>query len=125
MWAQVVNILIGLWAMISPAVFHAEQTAADNNHITGPLIITFAVTSLWEINRSVRLVNIVIGGWLALSPLFIHFGQPMWLSNVIAGIVVVILSLVKQEKKTHYGGGWRSLFQKNPVHMKKANVQNK
>lgn len=116
MWAQLTNILIGLWIMISPVMFYADKTAANNQHITGPLIITFAVIALWEINRNVRLVNILMGIWLIVSPLFIHFDNAMIWSNIIAGVLIIIFSLVKRKRKTKYGGGWKSLFQTNPVH---------
>jgi len=118
MWMQVMNILVGLWIMISPVIFYADKVAANNEHITGPLIITFAVIALWEINRNVRLINILTGSWLIVSPLFIHFNSVMIWSNIIAGVLVIIFSLIKRKKKTNYGGGWKSLFQKNPAHMR-------
>jgi hypothetical protein len=118
MWAQLTNILIGLWIMISPAIFYADRTAANNQHITGPLIITFAVIALWEINRNVRLVNILTGSWLIISPLFIHFNAAMIWSNIIAGVLIIVFSLIKRKRKTNYGGGWKSLFLKDSAHMR-------
>lgn len=117
MWTQIVNVLIGLWIMISPVVFDADKVAANNQHITGPLIITFAVIALWEINRNVKLINVITGSWLIISPLLIDFSNVIIWSNIIAGIFVIAFSVIKRKGNTNYGGGWKSLFQKNPGHM--------
>ncbi|MGI8952606.1 MAG: SPW repeat domain-containing protein [Chitinophagaceae bacterium] len=117
MWARILSMLIGLGLMITPAVFNFDKIAADNNHIVGPLVITFAVISLWEINRNVRLFNIVTGGWLIISPFILKFSSPALLIDLFSGIAVVIFSFYKGKIKHSYGGGWRSLFQKNPLHI--------
>lgn len=123
MWAKLLNILLGIWVVAAPAVFTATGAAANNNYITGPLIITFAVTSLWDINDKVRLVNLLTGAWLVLSFLFIAIdAAPLIYSNIICGIGIIIFSLVKGKRKHFYGGGWLSLFQKNPMHIQQANA---
>lgn len=117
MWAQIVNILIGLGLMVTPAILKFDRVASDNNHIAGPLVITFAVISLWEINRNVRLFNIITGCWLALSPFIIGFASDARVTDIVSGIAVIIFSLFKGKIKSRYGGGWRSLFQKQPLHV--------
>lgn len=117
MWAQIVNILIGLGLMVVPAIFKFDRIAADNNHIVGPLVVTFAVISLWEINRNARLFNIVTGLWLVLSPFVLGFASPERTIDILSGVAVILFSLFKGKIKSRYGGGWRSLFQKHPMHM--------
>ena len=121
MIALVLNIVIGLWVMVSPSVLPASTPMADSNHITGPLIMTFSVVALWEVNHSVAKANIPAGAWLLLS--IIVFADVPWevkLSNAVAGVAVILLSLVKRKRKTRYGGGWRSLFQPHPLHLEQA-----
>jgi hypothetical protein len=123
MWAKAINIILGLWIMISPAIFPFNLLMADYNHITGPLIITFSITALWEINRNAKWLNVLVGILLIVATLIIQPGTMMVLvSNLFAAILVIILLFVKEKKKINYGGGWRSLFQKNPPHVKAAAI---
>src|SRR4051794_25044189 len=118
MWAAIINIIIGLFLMIAPAIFHFEKAVADQYHIVAPVVITCAVISLWEINRSAHYINIIPGLWFIVAPFIFHF-QPAsakWIA-VVSGMVILLLSLLKRKVKGKYGGGWRSLFQKHPVHM--------
>lgn len=117
MWAQVINIIMGLIVMIAPDVWHFNSFASHHNHIVGPLVITFAAIALWEVNRTMRLFNIITGFWLIFSPLFITFSTTGLNINIFAGIIIVALSIFKGQIKNSYGGGWRSLLQKNPLHM--------
>ena len=120
MWANIVNILIGLAVMIAPAVFKFDKAAADNNHIVGPLVLTFAIISLWEINHNVRLFNVVTGLWLVLSPFILPFNSVERMIDIPAGVAIIIFSFFQEKLKNRYGGGWRSLFQKNPLHIQEV-----
>lgn len=113
MWAAIINILLGLWLMISPYLFQFEKQATDNNYIVGPLVLTFAITALWEVNRSARFLNIPAGIWLAASPFILSFqsSSATWLT-LLAGVLITALSFVKGKIKGNYGGGWRSLVRK-------------
>jgi len=106
--------------MATPAVLNVNKTAADNYHIVGPLVITFAVVSLWEINRNVRWFNIATGCWLVLSAFVLKTASPVFALNIGCGLAVILFSLYKGKIKNAYGGGWRSLFQKHPLHMQAA-----
>lgn len=117
MWAKIANIVLGLGVMVAPAIFKFEKIAANNNHIAGPSVLTFAIISLWEINRNVRFFNVVTGLWLVLSPFILHFASVDRIIDISTGIAIGIFSLFKERLKTRYGGGWRSLFQKNPLHI--------
>ena len=120
MWASVVHIIAGLWLIFSAGVFHLAGPAANNNHIAGPLVITFAVISLWDINRHALKVNAVIGAWLLLALFLLPYNGASLVSNAIAALIVLVLSLVKRKTSRRFGGGWRSLFQKAPLHLREA-----
>lgn len=115
MWAAIINIFLGLWLMISPALLHFENKASSNNYIVGPLILTFAITALWEVNRSARFLNIAGGLWLIVSPFTLGFQSftSIWLT-LLSGILITAFSFVKGNIERNYGGGWRSLFSKKP-----------
>jgi hypothetical protein len=121
MWAAVINILFGLWLMLAPYVLHFEKAASNNNYIIGPLVITFAIIAAWEVNRSARYFNIIAGAWLVVSPFILDFQQTgASVTTVMSGILIAVLSFVEGSIKGNYGGGWRSLFEKDPVHMKQG-----
>lgn len=118
MWTAIITTIIGLWVMITPELLHADANLHNVNYILGPLIITFSITSYWQINRNVRWLNVVTGIILLFWSI-IYFSHPMpfLISNIISGVLVSSLSLVKRKATTRYGGGWRALFQNHPAHM--------
>lgn len=121
MWTAITNIFLGLWLMISPSVLQMNQSTANNNHIIGPLVITFSIISLWDINRKIMSVNIVLGAWLLVAIFVLNFSTALVLSsNGACACFIVLLSTIKRKPKQHYGGGWHSLFQRNPPHMREA-----
>jgi hypothetical protein len=119
MWGAIINILLGLWLMFSPDLLQFEKAASNNNHIIGPLVLTVAITALWEVNRSVRFFNIPLGAWLVVSPFILGFqlstAAALW-GAILPGVLIIVFSLVKGSIKRRYGGGWRSLFTKDPEH---------
>ena len=123
MWAQVIAMILGLVVMIAPSVADFDTTASNNNYIIGPLVITIAMVAITDVARNLRWCNIPLGAWLILSPFIIGFdGAALWW-NVLSGAAIVFLSCFRGSVKQRFGGGWRSLFQKNPPHMQEAGGQ--
>lgn len=110
MFAAILQIIIGLWIMTAPAVLHHPENAANSCYIIGPLVITFAITALWEINRNIRYLNIPPGLWLAAAPFVLHYGNHPRVNDIVAGLALVLLASIKRKVKRRYGGGWASLF---------------
>lgn len=117
----IVNIVLGLWLMVSPAVFGMNRITSNINHIVGPLVITFSIISLWEINRNAIKVNILLGLWLLIALFLFDYTKTIaFFSNGGAACLIIILSSIKRKGRGKFGGGWRSLFQHNPVHLREA-----
>ena len=115
MRASIVNIILGLWLMISPALLRLQNDAANNNYIFGTVILTFAIIALWEVNRSVRIFNLIPAIWLTVSPFILELPVPLTLwSTALPALCIAGFSLIKGSIKKNYGGGWRSLFVKDP-----------
>jgi hypothetical protein len=117
MWATILNIIIGLGLILVPAYLPMNKEMMNNYYITSPLIITAAITALWEVNRSARYLTFMGGLWLILSPFIFGTDDSLvkWIT-ISAGGLLVVFSSIKGKIKGSYGGGWRSLFQKNPLH---------
>ena len=109
--------------MASPAVLGFEPSEATSSYIVGPLVISFSITAIWEVNRSARLLNIPAGLWLALSPLFLDLGDAALYNSVAGGLAIVVFSVPKGKIEGRYGGGWASLFSRKPVHDPEVEVK--
>lgn len=116
MAAAIVNILLGLWVMIAPAMFDYNEEASNNSYVIGPLVITFAITSIWEVNRNIRYANVLAGLWLAASPFVLEYSGFARYNHLFTGIAIAALSFIKGKIENRYGGGWKSLFEKHPFH---------
>lgn len=111
MWAAIVNVIIGLWIMVSPERFDYTELEANNYFIVGPLVVTAAVISIWDVNRNVRYFNLFAGVWFLLSPLVLPYetSHAVW-NSLASGLLLVFFSLFKGQIKRQFGGGWETLF---------------
>lgn len=117
MWAQIINAMLGLWLMAAPGVFHFGKLASNNDHIIGPLIVTFAVVAWWECTRGARKFNIPLAGWLLIAPWILEYNDALATANdMIMGGLVLLLSRVKGTVTSSYGGGWSSLWKSDTLH---------
>ena len=93
-----INILIGIWLILSPFVvtaFVGLQNARWNNVIVGILVAIFGLVRLSNYSKTGwSWCNFVLGIWLIISPFALAFSSvtvAVW-HNVIVGIVVGLLA---------------------------------
>ena len=120
MWAQAINIFLGLAVMILPGLLGFTEAESNNNFIVGPLVATFALVATTDVGRNARLFNIPAGIWLMIGPLLLGFSTSARLADIFLGILIIIFSLFKGTVSQRFGGGWRSLWQKEPEHWRTA-----
>lgn len=121
MWAQVINALLGIWLMASPGIFGFEGTIADNDHIVGPVIASFAIISWWETTRTVRLYNLVPAVWLIIAPWVLGYENTTAVINDMAvGVLVISLAMVKGKIEGTFGGGWKAIWNSDTLHEREA-----
>ncbi|WP_127845650.1 SPW repeat domain-containing protein [Psychroflexus aestuariivivens] len=121
MWARIINTILGLWLMIAPSFFEYSSLAADNGHILGPVIITFSVIAFWEATRVLRKWNYPIAIWLIIAPWVLGYENNIAIiSDIGVGVLVLLFASVKGKIEKNYGGGWSSLWKKNPKHLKQS-----
>lgn len=121
MWAQIINALLGVFLMATPALFQLGGSASDNFHIFGPIITTFAIVSWWEATRSMRLWNVPPGVWLIVSPIFLSYESRTGIIVAVGtGIAVTALSFVRGKIEKRYGGGWKALWRRGALHEREA-----
>jgi hypothetical protein len=123
MWAQIINIFVGLWVIVSPSVLDLNKAISNNERIVGPIIVTIAFVAISESVRNTRYINIFSGLWLLISPWLLGYEQTAGTINDMAsGLIVIVLSMVKGNLKDTFGGGWRALFRDDPPHIDQANI---
>ena len=104
-WNLPLAAACGVSIMFAPDVLGITGAAADNDHVVGALIVTWAVIGFGEISRPARLLNVPLGLWLMASPWLLsgHTDLSRW-SDVIAGAVVVALSIRRGRVEARFAG---------------------
>lgn len=121
MWPRIINTILGLWLMIAPGIFQYSSAAADNGHIAGPIIVTFSIVAIWEATRVVRKWNLPVGIWLLAAPWILGYDNTIAIiSDMGVGVLVLIFASIQGKITQKFGGGWSSLWQKNPEHIQKT-----
>jgi hypothetical protein len=111
MWARVINILIGLWLIASPAVLQMDKIAANNLRVIGPLVVSFAFIAIWEVTRTLRWVNVALGAWLPLGSWVLGYASLVpTLNESLCGVIIIVLGLVKGKLTRDFGSGWAQLW---------------
>lgn len=121
MWAQIINIIIGIWLMASPEVLMYSGAAADNDHIIGPVITSFAIIALSGCTRFVARYNTPLGIWLLLAPWILGYTETVTIYNdIVSGILVTALSFFMRKTSNQYGGGWTAIWKSDTPHARAA-----
>lgn len=109
-WNLFVIMGIGIWIMAAPEVLGHSGTIADSSHLAGAIIVSFAVTSMSAVARTVRFIHILFGLWLIIAPWI--FGAPstaIW-NGVIAGVILILLAFPKGKVKGSRDGFDKYIF---------------
>jgi hypothetical protein len=95
-----VNILLGIWVVISPFIlgFHSSN-AVWSNVVAGALVGILAIIRWGMHQPGWSWLNLVIGIWLVISPFVFFLGAAAMWNNVILGIIVAAFALTNTYSK--------------------------
>jgi hypothetical protein len=103
-WNLALIMAIGIWIMASPGIFGYQNMMADNHHLTGPIIVTFAVIVMSEVGRPARFIHILFAIWLIASPFILGSeSQTATWNSVIVGAVLIPLTLPRGKVTDSHG----------------------
>lgn len=96
MTASGLNVLAGIWLIISPYLLgFANTSSATNAIIVGIIVGIVALIRVLTSENTAWLswVNIVLGVWLLISPFMLGFmaGRDLW-NSIILGILVIVFA---------------------------------
>lgn len=94
--ASGLNVLAGIWLIISPYILGFAGTAAATNAIiVGIIVGVLALISASSPESATWLswINIILGVWMIISPFILGFaGGAVVMNSIILGIIVIALS---------------------------------
>jgi uncharacterized membrane protein len=104
-WNLLACALLGVWLMSAPAVLGTAGSAADNDHVAGALVVTWAVISFGEVTRPIRWLNIPIGLWLITASWLLAGDTPVPQANdMVVGALLIPLSFRRGRIGERFGG---------------------
>lgn len=116
MWAQCINMLLGIWLMAAPTALGYVGPARTNHRIIGPLAVSCAVIALWEVTRPVRWGNFVFGLWLLVAPWVFTDTWAALLNSSLVGLLLMIFASVRgTAEPQRFGGGWSVLWRVHSI----------
>lgn len=117
MWPRLVNVVIGVWLMVAPAVLGysgVSDIASASDRIVGPLIVSSAIVAIWPEVRPLRWVNAALGTWLLVGvpavALVVDWPLEGIVSSVLSGALTVTMARIEGDIDRRFGGGWRSIW---------------
>jgi hypothetical protein len=110
MSAQLAAAAIGIWLMAAPTVLGYSGIASMIEHIAGPIIAAIAIVAASECTRGVRWANVAVASMLIVAPLWFDHARAATFNSLVSGAAVAVLSTLRSEGRTRFGGGWRVLL---------------
>ncbi len=98
---------IGLFLMLSRAIFDNALPLAGSDHLVGALVLTTAVIAWAEVARPFRFLNIGFGLWLIVAPWVLGGGTIAGsLIGVLSGVALLGLTLPRGKRNAEHYGSW-------------------
>lgn len=102
MWPRAIELMLGLWTVISPFVFQREPGPPQvwaNALVCGAAIMTFSLLSFWNRTRWAYLLNLGVALWLAGFG-YIAGGypsEPIFQNYLLTGLVLLLFAIIPPE----------------------------
>ncbi|MCC7107174.1 MAG: SPW repeat protein [Chloroflexi bacterium] len=107
-WSSGINIIAGLWLIISPWVLGFSGLAAvrNNDVILGIIIVVLAAIREFGAHRASWLswINVIAGAWVFVSAFVLSASTqpaPFW-NNIILGVIVFVLGISSATVTAHH-----------------------
>ncbi len=99
MWARAIELMLGLWLVLTPFIFLGEPGGPDlavPAFAAGALIWLFSTLSFWHPTRRAHLGNLAVSAFLVVYG-YVKTGHPAvphFQSLLIVGLLLVLFAIV-------------------------------
>jgi SPW repeat len=95
-----VNILLGIWVIISPFVLGIHSPKGIWNNVIVGIVVGILAIIRWSMHQpGWSWLNLLLGIWLVISPFVLFLSGPAMWNNVILGIIIAALALTNTYSK--------------------------
>jgi hypothetical protein len=99
-WVSVANVLIGLWLMLTPLLLGTSGRAADQEVISGCIVVAAAVISALtpSLYTPAAWINVFVGIWVAFGPAIVGYSTFLPFaasSDAAAGLAITIIAAIR------------------------------
>ena len=95
-----INILLGIWVIVSPFVLAIHSSKAMwSNVLTGAGVGVLAIIRWGMHQPGWSWLNLILGMWLVISPFVLFLSGPAMWNNVILGIIIAAFALTNTYSK--------------------------
>ncbi len=111
MWAQIVNVALGIWLIVSPDVLGFDGAARTIDRAVGPIVVVLGLLAVREVTRVFRYALFLPSLFLLLIPWFLHYPPGAALANdELVAIAMAICAAIPGRRRQRTGGGWLGLI---------------
>jgi hypothetical protein len=102
MWARVIELMLGVWLLLSPFIFRETAGAGDfrsTDVSTGSTVIVLSLLSFWQPLRRSHIATGVLALWLVIWAWFAAArpGPPAVQNEIVVGLLLLMLAIVPNE----------------------------
>lgn len=95
-----VNIVLGMWVIVSPFVIAFHSAKAVWSNVIAGVIVGILALIRWSMRQpGWSWLNLVVGTWLVISPFVLFLSAAAMWNNVILGIIIAALALTNTYSK--------------------------
>ncbi len=115
MWGRVVEIMLGLWLLLSPFIFEHWQRGETglwvSDFASGGAIIVFAALSFWQPARFAHVLNLAVAFWLIAWGYFSggYPSAPGYQNEILVGLVLIFFAIIPTNA-TQPPKAWRDYY---------------
>lgn len=111
MWAQIGNVVLGVWMMFAPSVLgHTGSLLEKFDRGAGPWVASVSFVAAAQITRSARWLSIPAALVLVIAPWFLDAPGIAKANSVTVGLVMLALAPIGRPDQRQYGNGWTTLW---------------
>jgi hypothetical protein len=93
-WPRWINVALGVWLVLAPALLgYLDANAWTNDRLLGVLVALTAGMALWF--PKVRFLNASFGVWLMIAPFVLgYIGSRAITNDILVGLAVTVISFI-------------------------------